>query len=460
VPRLESNPTMSDQFKAQRKYLERHAEAEVDCSENWPDEAGPYAHVLCVPAYGEGQSLLDMLSSVPTPGNQPILIILIVNQQESAPTWARHTNEWVLNGLRNNSDSLRRLTPHVEWIRSSLHDLLLVDRTQDGSCLPPDQGVGLARKIAADIALQLQAQGIVESSWIHCTDADALVPSDYFEREPKPEESKSHTVSALVHDFRHDFSSETDSGRAILRYEIYLRYYVLGLREARSPYAYHSIGSTISIDGLCYARVRGFPKRLAAEDFHMLAKLAKVGRIESTRGTPIVLSARASDRVPFGTGAAIRKDRLRQEQGDDFRAYDPEVFRWLSLWLRAMRDFGDPDCRGEDLRSHLQRHCREELSARDALLLHDVLEEIGAIARANKAAERPRNIARSLEESFDALRTLRFIHTLRDRRFPDIALGQAVVAAPFLDVDHWEDESAATLESICRTMARLEAKNA
>ena len=124
-----------------------------------------------------------------------------------------------------------------------------------------------------------------------------------------------------------------------------------------------------------------------------------------------------------------------------------------------MHDLGDPQHEGEDLRSHLRRRCREELSAADGQLLHDVLEEIGAIGRANEAAERRGNTARSLDESFDALRTLRFIHTLRDRKFPDIPLGKAIVAAPFLGVDHWDDESAVTLESICRTLARREASD-
>ncbi len=450
-----------NQSKAVIKYLERYAETEIACAKNWPREAGPYAHVLTVPAYGEGQSLYDMFASVPSSDRGGVLVILVVNQRESAPVWAERANRAVLEQLRSGAESIQPLAANVQLLRGGRGDLLLVDRTHPGYTLPPKQGVGLARKIGADIALRLQLDDRIDSPWIHCTDADARLPGDYFARALKSldigsvGDQRRSNAAALVYDFTHDISREADAGRAILRYEIYLRYYVLGLRSAGSPYDFHTIGSTIAIDGLAYARVRGFPRRQAGEDFHVLAKLAKVGRIDRLTGDPIVLSARRSDRVPFGTGAAINKERERQEHGKPFPAYDPRVFRWLGVWLRAMHDLADPGHAGGNLRDHVRRRAREEPDL-DEAVLWSILGRIDAIDPAINSVQRHGDLTRSLNESFDALKTLRFIHALRDQRFPEIPIEQAILEAPFLELAHRENDIPSKLESIRRTLARRE----
>ena len=64
-------------------------------------------------------------------------------------------------------------------------------------------------------------------------------------------------------------------------YEYSLRYYVAGLTYAQSPYAFHTIGSTMAVNAEHYASVRGFPRREAGEDFYLLNKLAKVGSVHT-----------------------------------------------------------------------------------------------------------------------------------------------------------------------------------
>ncbi len=71
-------------------------------------------------------------------------------------------------------------------------------------------------------------------------------------------------------------------------YELSLRYYVAGMKFARSPYAFHTIGSSMAVSPVHYARVRGFPKREAGEDFYLLNKLAKLGSVlELDRGSDL-----------------------------------------------------------------------------------------------------------------------------------------------------------------------------
>ena len=133
--------------------------------------------------------------------------------------------------------------------------ILVVDRFTPPGFFPDDQGVGLARKIGVDLCARLHASGRLASSFVHTTDADVELPNDYFDRTP------AGPAAALLFPFFHRPDVEPRLGRAVLLYEISLRYYVLGLSFAGSPYAFHTIGSTIATDVGAYMKVRGFPKR-------------------------------------------------------------------------------------------------------------------------------------------------------------------------------------------------------
>ena len=136
--------------------------------------------------------------------------------------------------------------------------------------------MGLARKIGFDIALRLHQAGRLASSWLHSTDADVILPRDYFERASRV---RVPNAAALVYPFVHRGEDDVALARAVQLYEISLRYYVLGLASAGSPYAHHTVGSTLAVDAAAYAKVRGVPKRTAAEDFYLLGKLVKIGAI-------------------------------------------------------------------------------------------------------------------------------------------------------------------------------------
>src|SRR5690606_7285065 len=112
---------------------------------------------------------------------------------------------------------------------------------------------------------------------------------------------------ALLFPFRHEGPADEPVTRATELYEASLRYHVLGLAHAGSPYAYHSIGSTLAVQARAYALVRGVPKRSAGEDFYLLDKLAKVAPLLRARGEPVRIRARFSTRVPFGTGPAVAR---------------------------------------------------------------------------------------------------------------------------------------------------------
>ena len=80
-------------------------------------------------------------------------------------------------------------------------------------------------------------------------------------------------------------------------------------------------------------------RRTAAEDFHFLNKLAKIGKIGTMTETTVFPSPRPSGRVPFGTGRSML--RFMTGGTDEYRLYDPRIFVILQEWLAGME--ADPD---------------------------------------------------------------------------------------------------------------------
>lgn len=443
--------------RAQNQYLDRYAEPEAR-------ELGAlrrqFGHVLTIPAYGEGRELRRALASIPAGPLGDVLIVLVVNGRVDSPQSMRDANLSTLDELRAAGGRGVSLAANVAIHEHPRGAVLLVDRATPGRELPPRQGVGLARKIAADIALTLWSEEKVASPWIHCTDADVALPTHYFEAATQGASTALNASSAeddppaagasdaaLLYPFRH-----VDVTREALEYEISLRYYVAGLRFAGSPYAFHTIGSTLAIHATAYARVRGFPKRMAAEDFYLLNKLAKVGAIRSLHGEPIRLSARASKRTPFGTGRALERAQGREGDPAPLRVYHPDVFSDLGAWLqtlRALAEAGDT----ADPADLLAKQIGAWPSA-DEERLRVQLDAGGAWAAARIGAKRcrtPATRAKHLHGGFDAFRTLKLIHALRAGGLESIPLREALSEATFVTA-----REGAPLEEIREQLASAE----
>ncbi len=129
---------------------------------------------------------------------------------------------------------------------------------------------------------------------------------------------------------------DDEETKAIICYEIFLRYYVLGLNFANSEYAFHTIGSTMLCTPEAYVKVEGMNKRKAAEDFYFLEKLAKIYPIGELKSTFVYPSKRGSWRVPFGTGRSV--DRYLSNSRDEYLLYDPKSFVVLKTWLQVFND--------------------------------------------------------------------------------------------------------------------------
>jgi hypothetical protein len=407
------------------KYLSGHAELEAALAEKL---SGSYGHTLIIPAYGERDSLFPLLGSVPAGPRGRVLVILVINARADSSSAVHEANTAVRARLEKELTLLQTLSDSPPMRLYGLADgsLLAIDRAVPGYFLPEGQGVGLARKIGNDVALALAAVDRLSSNWLHNTDADTRLPRDYFDQMTGvPEEA-----AAAIYFFEHRFEEDAELAEAARLYEISLRYYVLGLAWAGSPYAYQSMGSCVVISRDAYAAVRGFPKKNAAEDFYVLNKLAKVGSIFRLAGSPILLEGRPSDRVPFGTGRAIR-DLVSKKRGlANFRLFHPLVFAHLAGWLDMLREIARS---GGDLTKILGVLPQDNPFFR-ADLLEEALRKLGAFEAIREAVAKSHDEAtlrRHLDTWFDAFRTLKLIHALRDGGLPSLPWREAVAEAPF-----------------------------
>lgn len=434
------------------KYLARYAEPEALLAER---VLGKHELAIVLPVLGESASALSGLRGAVRELPGRALVILVVNASELAPLELRRANAALLDGFTRADQ--RELSPGVWSIVDPDFDLVVIDRSSPGRQLPPREGVGLARKIGCDFALSLLHRGSLSSPWIFWADADAALPRAHFEQARRALEAAGSWLprgatapgtapkpAALCFPFRHVSGEGDEVTRATLLHEVCLRYHVLSLAAAGSPYAHHSLGSALAVDAGAYAVVRGVPKRRAGEDFYLLDKLAKVGSIARVRGEAVVIGARCSPRVPFGTGPRV--ERILRE-GRALVA-SPAAFRTLAMLLEGL-DRVARERRAAALEQPLSALLPEErAAARHAI-------EVLALNRGVKAALETSgsDLSRRLHTWFDALRTLRALHLMRDAGLAEVPISRALVEGGF------ESDSDAEFD-LERVLERLRAREA
>ena len=415
--------------KATRKYLSRYAAEETALAATLSPQR-PWSELMVIPACDEAPSLLEGILPACRPST---LVIVVVNGRDGHSTAVHENNRAVLDQLRD-GDSTELPGSALSQIDGT--DVLVIDRASEGRRLPAREGVGLARKIGCDVGLALRSAGKLTGRWLHMSDGDVQLPLDYFSSATAQE------AVGLAYRFRHVPSGDAALDRAHAVYEIYLRYYVLGLRWAGSRYAIHTIGSTLAIDVDAYAQVRGVPRRQAGEDFYLVNKLLKLGDVAVPNSAPIAIRARRSERVPFGTGRATG-DMLRDHpDGDSYAVYHPRAFVALRCALNAL----------EALAERGTLTALERLDDPLAAVGFEALEARAALARElSQAKEAPARQAR-IHHWFDAFRTLRFIHAVRDAGAGTMPWRDALHSAQFTGSNHADDAPA----TICTQLAQLD----
>jgi hypothetical protein len=371
-----------------------------------------YRTAVVIPALAESAALadtLDALAANPPELLEQTLVLVVVNQRQDSAEADKADNRRTLMQLAEGSLACPGL--QLAWIDAATPGLELPDK---------DGGVGLARKIGFDLALTRLDYRHQEPTLV-ALDADTLVRPDYLPA--LRGHFREAAAGAAVIPFRHQPGTDSEHERAIARYELFLRAHVLGLELAGSPYAFHTIGSTMACRAVAYARAGGMNRRRAGEDFYFLQQLAKTAGVARLAGTVVYPSARPSTRTPFGTGRSV--GALLAGRAEAVLFYPAACYRLLGDCLQLVRE--QAEANGAAL---LDRVRQGSPAVADFLA-----QEHFAAVWDRLAANHPRSDARlkAFHDWFDGLKTTRLIHHLcaglHPRGQPEQALPPLLAAA-------------------------------
>ncbi len=376
-----------------------------------------FNNIVVIPAIQEYQNIRLLLESLLKNDKQyfeETLVMFVVNSIASSDEDVKEDNRKSLELLKEIISGKSRIEL-AQKINSTGLNVGLVDASSVGLDLPEkDGGVGLARKIGMDLALKQFDFSTSSKKILVCLDADCTVEQNYLTSIVRVFHHKD--IHAAYIQYEHSLPERKEDKHAIICYEIFLRYYVLGLKFADSPFAFPTIGSTMICDYDSYIRIGGMNKKKAAEDFYFMEKLAKINPIYKIDSTKIYPASRGSWRVPFGTGQRV--NRFIAGTHEEYVLYDPKSFEVLKKWLSVFNS-------KENLSALEYLNKAKEINTTLlAFLLQNKFEDSW-----NKILDNSKSDLQIEKQKmiwFDGFRTLKLIHFLRDNEFPSINMFDAL----------------------------------
>ena len=398
-----------------QKYLEKYG------CQRWKLEIKPVLQfdcVIVVPAIAEHDNLITLLNSLSEnvfSKDYRVAVIFVINNMETSSQEVKAENRKTLELFREILNKNHSHHPVVEKINSTALTIGFIDAASDGKEMPEKTGgVGLARKIGMDLALTIFDYSKPEKKIIVCLDADCTIEKDYIEEIIRSFNLRN--IKAATINYEHPLPEDEEKLKAIICYEIILRYYELGLKYAGSEYAIQIVGSTMACDYEAYIKVEGMNKKKAGEDFYFLEKIIKNYKIERISSTKVFPEGRQSWRVPFGTGQRI--NRFLSKSQNEYLLYDSESFIVLKKWLglfASKNTFSTKD--------YLQKAKEIHIELFNFLKQQNFENDWEKIL-ANSKDER--HLISQKIKWFDGFRTLKLIHHLRDTAFPQINMFDAL----------------------------------
>ncbi len=252
----------------------------------------PVALHVAIPSMDEAEWLPQTIDCLLAESSERVQLWICVNQPDA--WWTDPEKRPV---CRNNQRTLA-------YLRGlGLNNLHIIDRSSSGrGWTGKNSGVGQARKVLMDEISRVAGSGDI----ILSLDADTLFDKGYLSSAGKCFEHYPHAV-ALSNPYYHRLTGEDTLDRAMLRYEIYMRYYAINMWRIGSPYSFTALGSAIALPVRTYRMVGGITAKKSGEDFYFLQKLRKAGWICNYNDHKIYPGTRYSGRVFFGTGPALIK---------------------------------------------------------------------------------------------------------------------------------------------------------
>ena len=351
-----------------QKYLRRNPGSTVTGLEKYPC-------AVVIPSYDEVDEIRDVLDSLALAAKPLPAAVIVVANHPAGCSGSSTAKLLELLKQRNDPDLFPIFAPDLTG------------------------GVGEARKIGMDCFIRSKTIQTLEQSMIYSLDSDSPVAPDYFSA-TQTALAQHPAAPGILIDVRHRKSGDKEQDQAIRQYENYLFRYAEKLARAGSPYGFVSIGSGFAVRGASYVKAGGMRIRKAGEDFYFLQELAKQGTLCKT-GKPLVFpSPRISERVPFGTGQAV-KGLLR---GTPLNEIPDSAFEHLAMLLAAAQA---PDGFLSDPDQKVPGDCCNFFAA----------EKFPQVWRSIIRNTPPDHKARlqAFHRWFDGLKTLRFLHALQRR---------------------------------------------
>lgn len=378
------------------KYLKKYG---IEDYSLLPEVKTTYKYIIVVPALSESiniPTLLESLNSQESKYFNSTLVVIAVNNTKSASPEIVEDNKMVIEYLEKVITDKTFANLNLAYVDASSPGREMNDR---------DGGVGLARKIGMDTALRYFDYNTKGKNILGCLDADCKVEPNYFDA--VVEYYNNTGAEAGYVNYYHPLPDDPENKKAIICYEMFLRFYVYGLEFANSPYAFHTIGSTMNSTVEMYAKIGGMNKRKAAEDFYFMEKLSKVTTIHKIDNTCIYPSGRGSFRVPFGTGQRV--NRYLAGTHEEYFIYNIKSFDILKEWVKL---FHNDD--NSDGGYYLSEAEKIDVKLKEFLDSNDFCKSW------EKIVKNSGNLAQiKLQKRlwFDGFRTLKLIHFLRDNGY-------------------------------------------
>ncbi|NLX65175.1 MAG: glycosyltransferase [Bacteroidales bacterium] len=352
--------------------------------------------IVVIPCYNEPnlfETLYNLFSCVRPAAN--VLTLVVVNSGLLA-------SEEVVDQNRASVKEIIRFAERYNEDGFGFFSLLFEDLPRKHA------GVGLARKIGMDLAVEHFLRNGKQRGVIVSLDADCTVSPNFLTTIWEAF-SRDKSLNATIHDFRHRVEKESPLTESAAReYEAYIRYFRAMLEWIGFPYYWHTIGSAFAVSAGAYVRVGGMGRQQGGEDFYFLQKIFALGNIRELKETRVFHLARLSDRVPFGTGPSLQK--IMDEPAGSERAYSERAFRELKQLFDMINDF-----RGND----------DQLVERMIVTLHPSLQQFlkemdfsTLIRECNQNSASPTTFRKRFFHHFNAFRIIKYLNQAHPDPFP------------------------------------------
>ena len=276
---------------------------------------------IVIPCYNEPELLqtLESLKKCSLP-DTVVEVIILINHAEDATLEIKNFN-------------ITTKAKADRWIQENNNNKLIFFAVGPVELRKKWAGVGLARKTGLDEAVLRFNHFNYTGGILVSLDSDSLVEPNYLAEIEKHFKQNPKYVGATIKvEHQKDGLSEKQK-LGIELYEKYLHYYKDALQFAGYPQAMITIGSAFAVTAEAYVKRGGMNRRQAGEDFYFLQNLAQLGTVGEITTTKVFPSARLSNRVPFGTGAAIQKWMEGTE--DLTKTYNFRAFTDLKVFFDA-----------------------------------------------------------------------------------------------------------------------------